>query len=89
MIIDGSFVTVAPNPNDIDLVLILPASHDFSADLRPAQYNILDQKHVRKRFGLDIVVVKNASEDLEWAIGFFQQVRQQPGFKKGVLRITL
>jgi hypothetical protein len=63
--------------------------HDFSSDLPPGQYNVLAQKRVRKRFGLDIVVVKNGSENLDWAIAFFQQIKQRPGFKKGVLRIRL
>jgi hypothetical protein len=37
----------------------------------------------------DIVVVENGSENLEWAAAFFEQVRQQPGLKKGMLRISL
>jgi hypothetical protein len=37
----------------------------------------------------DIVVVQNASENLESAIAFFQQVRQRPGLRKGILRILL
>jgi hypothetical protein len=44
---------------------------------------------VRRRFGLDIVVVKDGSENLELAIAFFQQVKQRPGVKKGILRIGL
>lgn len=34
-IIDGSFVTATPDPNDVDLVLLVNPSHDFSANLRP------------------------------------------------------
>lgn len=41
---DGSFVTAKSEPNDIDLVLVLAADHDFSADLPPVHYNLLDQK---------------------------------------------
>jgi hypothetical protein len=89
VVIDGSFVTTKPDPNDIDLVLVLPASHDFSADLPGAQYDILAQKRVRKRFGFDILVVKNGSESMDQAVAFFQQVRQQPGVRKGLLEILL
>ena len=89
VLVDGSYVTAKPDPGDIDLVLVVSASHDFSADLPPAQYNILAQRRVRRRFGFDIVVVKSGSGDLEEAIGFFQQVKQRPGMKKGVLRIKL
>jgi len=89
LIVDGSFVTADPEPNDIDLVLLAAQDHDFSAELTPAQYNLLTQRRVRKRFGFDIVVVRSGSENMENAIAFFQQVRQQPGAKKGLLRIKL
>ena len=89
VLLDGSFVTAKPDPNDLDLVLVVAASHDFSADLPPAQYNLLAQQRVRRRFGFDIVVVKNGSGNLEQAIAFFQQVKQRPGMKKGILRIKL
>ena len=41
LLVDGSFVTAKPAPNDIDLVVIVPETHDFSADLRPLEYNVL------------------------------------------------
>ncbi len=86
---DGSFVTAEPNPNDIDLVIVLDAAHDFSANLRPGQYNLLAQKRVRSRFGFDIVTVKDGSDNMQQAIEFFQQVRQRPGLKKGILRVSI
>jgi hypothetical protein len=89
VLIDGSFVTGWAAPNDIDLILVLPLQHDLATDLPPFQYNVLDQNRVRKQFKFDIVVVKNGSDNLEWAIGFFQQVRQRPGLKKGILRIKV
>src|SRR6266699_1943133 len=89
VLVDGSFVTANPAPNDIDLVLVAHTQHDFGADLPPGHYNLLAQVRVRKRFGFDIVVVRNGSENLEQAITFFQQVRQRPGAKKGILRIML
>ncbi len=89
VLVDGSFVTAKSDPNDIDLVLVVPAGHDFSIDLSPVQYNLLAQHRVRRRFGFDIVVVKNGTENLEQAVGFFQQVKQRPSVKKGMLRIKL
>lgn len=89
VIVDGSFVTAKPAPSDIDLVLVVATSHDFSADLTPAHYSLLAQRRVRRRFGFDIVVVKNGSENLELAVAFFQQVKQRPSVKKGILRIRL
>ena len=86
---NGSFVTVENEPNDIDLVVVVSSRHDFSADLTPAHYSLLAQRRVRRRFGFDIVVVKNGSENLELAVAFFQQVKQRPSVKKGILRIRL
>ena len=37
VIVDGSFVTAKPARSDIDLVLVVASSHDFSADLPPAR----------------------------------------------------
>ena len=89
VLVDGSFVTAEPDPRDIDLVPVAEANLDFSADLPPAQYNLLAQRRVRRRFGFDLVVVKNGSGNFEEAIAFFQQVKQRPGMKKGILRIKL
>ena len=89
VLVDGSFVTTKPDPNDIDLVIVVAAAYDFSKDLSPSQYNLLAQQRVRRRFGFDIVVVKDGSEDLEQAVAFFQQIKQRPGVKKGLLRIRL
>jgi Family of unknown function (DUF6932) len=87
--VDGSFVTAAPEPNDIDLVLVVASNYDFSTDLPPDTYNLLSQHRMRRRFGFDIVVVNNDSESFEQAVAFFQQVKQQPDIKKGILRIKL
>ena len=54
VIVDGSFVTAKPAPSDVDLVLVVATSHDFSADLPPAHYGLLAQRRVRRRFGFDI-----------------------------------
>jgi len=89
VLVDGSFVTAKPDPSDIDLVLVVAENHDFSADLPPTQYNLLAQQRVHRRFGFDIVVVKNDNENLDQAVAFFQQVKQRPGVKKGILRIKL
>ena len=70
-------------------MVVVFATHDFAADLLPQQYNILAQQRVRRRFGFDIVVVRNGTDNLAQAIEFFRQVRQQPNRKKGLLRITL
>lgn len=89
LLLDGSFVTATAAPNDIDVLVVVFAAHDFGAELPLQQYNILAQRRVRRRFGLDIVVVKNGTDNLAQAVAFFTQVRQQPGATKGLLRLTL
>jgi hypothetical protein len=89
VLMDGSFVTAKAEPNDIDLVLVLAATHDFALDLSPQQYNLLAQRLVRRRFGFDILIARYGSTDLEQAVAFFQQVKQRPDVKKGILRLKV
>ena len=89
ILVNGSFVTTKPDPNDIDLVLLVPASHDFSADLGPAQYNVLSRRHVRQRYGFDIVLALPGTEEVSEAAEFFQQVRGQSLRRKGILRLRI
>lgn len=89
LLLDGSYVTAIPEPNDIDIVIVVPASCNLAAELRPAQYNMISQRRVRTRFGFDIVVVRQGSDNLALAVQFFQQVKQRPSERKGLLRITL
>lgn len=82
LLLDGSFVTANRHPNDIDMIVLVSASCDFSTELQPRQYNLISQRRVRSRFGFDIVVVRQGSENLELAMGFYQQVKQRPGEEK-------
>jgi len=87
--VDGSFVTSKPDPNDIDLVVIVMSGHDYAADLLPSQYNVLSKFRVRKRFGFDMVAVREDTTEFEDAAAFFQQVRNRPNLRKGILRLNV
>ncbi len=89
ILLDGSFVTAKPDPGDIDLVGVVPADHDFSADLAPHRYNLIAARRVRRRFGFDRVVAKSGAESFAQATEFFAQVRGQPGRRKGLILIKL
>ena len=89
VVVDGSFVTAEPAPQDIDLVLVVTAPQTFSVDLPPTHYNVLSHRRVRRRFGFDIVVATTNHDTLAQAVAFFAQVRQKPGAKKGLVRIRL
>jgi hypothetical protein len=87
IIIDGSFVTAKPDPNDIDLILVLNAGHDFSAELRPFEYNVLSRRQVRKIYGFDLLVAMPASAVYAEYLDFFAQVRGETSRCKGSLRL--
>jgi hypothetical protein len=89
VVIDGSFVTAESKPNDIDLIVIIRADYDFGADLLPSQYNVLSKTRVRKRFGFDLVTVREDTSELDEAIAFFERVRGKPALRKGILKLTL
>ena len=89
LLLDGSFVTSEPEPNDIDLVVVVSEEHDFGADLTPGEYNILSKQRVRRRFELDIVVATSGTDEVDETVDFFRQVRGRPHFRKGLLRIRL
>lgn len=48
VIVNGSFVTSAAEPNDVDLILLVRPDHDFSAELRPFEYNVISRRQVRE-----------------------------------------
>ena len=89
LVVDGSFISAAPVPNDIDLILVVSAYHDFSVDFQPSAYNVLSKRRVYQRFGFDVLVARADSEEYRRYEEFFQQVRLEPGRKKGMVRIPL
>ena len=89
LIIDGSFVTAESTPSDVDLVVVLAATHDFSADLRPFEYTVVSKRRVREVYRFDILVAAEGTRALEEYVEFFQQVRGQPERRKGILRVKL
>ena len=89
VIVDGSFVTGKPEPNDIDLVLVLRSGHNFSGALRPFEYNIVSRRRVRKVFGFDMLLAEEGQPELDEFVAFFAQVRGDPDVRKGLLRVTL
>jgi len=89
LLIDGSFVTGKADPDDIDLVLVLKTVHDFTAELRPFEYNVLSRTRVRQNFRFDVLIAVEDSPDYQRHSDFFQQVRDQPQLRKGILRVAI
>jgi len=87
-LVDGSFVTGKPDPGDIDLIVVLPADHDFTQELSPRDYNLLSKKRLRASgFPFDVFVVANGDSVYLWALDWFQKVRGRDERRKGLLRV--
>ncbi len=87
LIVDGSFVTNKTEPNDVDLVLILPTNHDFTATSCPFEYNLLSRRSVFKRYAFDVLVAREDSPELLEYVEFFQQIRGETDRRKGILKV--
>src|SRR5947208_1417637 len=58
VILNGSFVMACVDePEDIDLILVLPEDWDESAALKPYQYNLVSKRRVRQEYAFDVAVV--------------------------------
>jgi hypothetical protein len=58
MLIDGSFVTAKPAHNDIDLVAVMHAEHDFERELPMSEYALVSRSILRRRFGFDVTIAE-------------------------------
>ena len=89
LIVDGSFVTAKPTPEDIDLVVALRPDHDWNADLAPSDYRLVSRPVLRRRFGFDVLLATDGGGDYERFVEFFSRVREDAAVRKGMLRIAL
>ena len=92
VVIDGSFVTAKDEPEDIDLVIVLPADLDLS-NMRPIEYNAISRQAIRANYRFDSFAAKEGSEEMARFLAFFAQVNPDRGreytsrAKKGLLRV--
>jgi hypothetical protein len=89
VLIDGSFVTAAAAPNDIDLVAVLRPDHDFERELAMAEYTLVSRALLRRRFGFDVILARRDSSLYDSYVEFFGRVRNAPGLRKGLVRLRL
>src|SRR5690349_20929726 len=63
VILDGSFVMPpVDEPNDIELILVLPSDWDMSQPLRPFEYNVVSRKFTRSEYQIDVLPAPAGSE---------------------------
>ena len=97
VILDGSFVMPpVDEPNDIDLILVLPADWDRARELRPFEYNLLSKRFARREYEIDVSPVLAGSKSDADVRLFFEQVRPEwcrkfgwpEGSAKGLVRVA-
>jgi hypothetical protein len=78
VIIDGSFVMpMVDEPNDIDLILVLPADWDMIQSLKPFEYNVVDKAFTKKAYSVEVFAVSAGSEREARVRHLFDQVRPE------------
>jgi hypothetical protein len=95
VIIDGSYVTAKDEPEDIDLIVVLPAGWVWPEDIRPFQYNAITKQGIRRMgYPFDVLTRVADSAAYDEAVNFFMSVNptKNAGLttktRKGVLRVT-
>ncbi|HZK82253.1 MAG TPA: hypothetical protein VFC46_14325 [Humisphaera sp.] len=86
-LLDGSFVTAKPEPDDIDAVVLLPSNFQSQVQRNDDAALELEQMLLTRRpeelFG--------AEDDSDWTdwIEFFSRTREADGRRKGLVEIQL
>jgi hypothetical protein len=97
IILDGSFVMpMVDEPNDIDLILVLPTDWDLTRELRPFEYNVVDKAFTKREYRIEVFPVPAGSEEHKKAKRLFDRVRIEwcrhfgwpDNTRKGLVRIV-
>lgn len=87
LLIDGSFVTEKPEPNDIDAVLLLP--EDFEQQVSDGVEAALQLENMLlTRRPEELFAAEDETDFAEWA-EFFGRTREPDGRRKGLVEIEL
>jgi hypothetical protein len=87
LLIDGSFITAKPEPNDIDAVILLPENFQEQTEREIESAMELEQmlltRHPEEIFA--------AEDDADWDdwLEFFARTREADGRRKGIVEIAL
>lgn len=76
VILDGSFVMPpVDEPDDIDIILVMPEGWDVTADLRPFEYNVVSKRYTKREYKIEVYPVLPGSEAEKKFLDLFAQVR--------------
>lgn len=98
ILIDGSFVMPKIiEPNDIDIILVLPADWDMTrTDFKPYEYNVLDKGHTKRAYKIEVFPVVSGSAKEQEFLELFARIREEHcwengwtlGSLKGIVRVV-
>jgi hypothetical protein len=87
LLVDGSFVTSKPDPNDIDAVVLLP--HDFQEQVARGVEPALElEEMLLTRRPEEIFAAEDDRDWNEW-VAFFSRTREADGRRKGLVEVEL
>lgn len=89
--IDGSFTSAKDEPGDIDLIIVLDPNIwlDPKYDVTFADEIALDHYRLKKKYKFDVFTgVENSEKYFEY-LDKYQQIRDNPDVRKGILRLRL
>lgn len=87
LLIDGSFVTAKPEPDDIDAVIQLPAN--FSAQIEHGNESAIElEQMLLTRRPEELFAAEDESDWNDW-FEFFSRTRERDGLRKGLVEIQL
>jgi hypothetical protein len=87
LLVDGSFVTAKPDPNDIDAVVLLPA--DFQEQIERGMDAALElERMLLTRSPEEIFAAEDDADWNEW-VEFFSRTRETDGRRKGLVEVEL
>lgn len=87
LLIDGSFVTAKPEPDDIDAVILLPVNFAIQVEQGDESAIELEQMLLTRSPG-ELFAAEDQSDWSEWS-EFFSRTRESDGRRKGLVEIQL
>jgi hypothetical protein len=94
VIVDGSYVMGKDEPEDIDLIVVLPAGWTWPEEIKPFQYNAITKRGIKRAgYPFDAFPVAEGSADMASMLDVFMRVHPTKHVeitsrtRKGVLRV--
>ena len=78
VIVDGSYVTAKDEPEDIDLIVVLPADWVWPEGIRPFVYNAITRQGIRRMgYPFDVLTRVAGTASYEEAVRYFSDRQSQ------------